>query len=159
MCRFVHYLGEEIGVSQLLIEPSNSLIHRSFHSHERTERLNGDGFGLAWYPPGDGAEPALFRDVTPAWNNANLFNLARVTQSRCVLAHVRAATPGCRSCSSTATPSATGGSPSCTTGKSPALPRFAARCWKGFHRRRSDSSGAPPTPSISLLCSSTSYTG
>ena len=37
--------------------------------------------------------PAVFRSTTPAWNNPNLRELARVTVSHCVLAHVRAATP------------------------------------------------------------------
>ena len=37
-------------------------------------------------------EPAVFRSITPAWNNRNLQNLARVVASDCILAHVRAAT-------------------------------------------------------------------
>jgi len=94
MCRFVLYLGTEITVSSLVTEPANSIIHQSFHSHEREEPLNGDGFGLAWYVPEMSEEPVLFKDVTPAWNNLNLLNLARVIQSSCILAHVRAATPG-----------------------------------------------------------------
>lgn len=94
MCRFVLYLGAEITVSSLVTEPANSIIHQSFHSHEREEPLNGDGFGLGWYVPEMTEEPAIFKDVTPAWNNLNLLNLARVTRSSCVLAHVRAASPG-----------------------------------------------------------------
>jgi len=94
MCRFVLYLGEEISVSSLVTEPENSIIHQSFHSHEREEPLNGDGFGLGWYAPAVSEEPAVFKDITPAWNNINLLNLARVIKSPCVLAHVRAATPG-----------------------------------------------------------------
>jgi predicted glutamine amidotransferase len=34
----------------------------------------------------------VFRSITPAWNNRNLQNLARVVASDCVFAHVRAAT-------------------------------------------------------------------
>ncbi len=94
MCRFVLYLGPPLPLSDLITEPSNSLIHQSFHGHERAERLNGDGFGVAWYVPQMSEEPAVFRCVTPAWNNRNLQQLARVTRSGCVLAHVRAATPG-----------------------------------------------------------------
>ncbi|MFQ5329726.1 MAG: class II glutamine amidotransferase [Thermodesulfobacteriota bacterium] len=94
MCRFVLYLGSEITVGSLVTEPVNSIIHQSFHSHERKEPLNGDGFGLAWYVPEMTEEPALFKDITPAWNNLNLLNLARVTRSSCILAHVRAASPG-----------------------------------------------------------------
>ena len=94
MCRFVLYLGCEITVGSLVTEPENSIIHQSFKSREREEPLNGDGFGIAWYVPEMGEEPAVFKDITPAWNNINLLNLARVTSSSCVLAHVRAATSG-----------------------------------------------------------------
>lgn len=94
MCRFALYLGAELTVSRLVTEPSNSIIHQSFHNLERPEPLNGDGFGLAWYVPEISPEPGLFRSISPAWNNQNLFHLARVTRSRCILAHIRAATPG-----------------------------------------------------------------
>ncbi|MDH3403756.1 MAG: class II glutamine amidotransferase [Acidobacteriota bacterium] len=93
MCRFSLYLGDELTVSSLVTEPANSIIHQSFHSHERIEPLNGDGFGLAWYAA-EHTEPALFKEVNPAWNSFNLQSLARVTRTRCLLAHVRAATPG-----------------------------------------------------------------
>ena len=94
MCRFALYLGSPILVSSLITDPSNSIIHQSFHSHERKEPLNGDGFGLAWYVPEISDEPSLFKDLSPAWNNANLLQLARVTRTPCLLAHVRAASPG-----------------------------------------------------------------
>ncbi len=76
MCRFALYLGREITISSLVTEPANSIIHQSFHSHERAEPLNGDGFGLAWYAPELTEEPDLFKKVTPAWNNLDLLNLA-----------------------------------------------------------------------------------
>ncbi len=94
MCRFVLYRGSEITVSSLVTVPSNSLIHQSFDNQEREEPLNGDGFGVAWYAPEVDNAPALFRSISPAWNNQNLRHLARVTHSPTILAHVRAATPG-----------------------------------------------------------------
>ena len=94
MCRFAMYLGDEIRLESLVTEPANSLIHQSFHSSEQEEPLNGDGFGVAWYVPDLSDEPALYKEVSPAWNNLNLLNLAAVTKSNCILAHVRAATPG-----------------------------------------------------------------
>ncbi|MGS2723179.1 class II glutamine amidotransferase [Porticoccus sp. GXU_MW_L64] len=94
MCRFALYLGNRsIPVSALVTEPEHSLIHQSYQSRERSEPLNGDGFGVAWYADKD-PQPALFKDISPAWSNTNLRHLARVTQSRCILAHVRAATAG-----------------------------------------------------------------
>ena len=94
MCRFVLYLGEPLHLSSLVTAPENSLIHQSFDARERDEPLNGDGFGVAWYAPEAELDAALFRSITPAWNNQNLRHLARVTKSRCVLAHVRAASDG-----------------------------------------------------------------
>jgi len=92
MCRLMLYLGPEATLSALIVEPEHSLIRQSVHSKEREEPLNGDGFGIGWYASGHSAEPAVFRSITPAWNNRNLQNLARVVTSDCVLAHVRAAT-------------------------------------------------------------------
>jgi predicted glutamine amidotransferase len=92
MCRFTLYLGPALQLSSLLTDPAHSLIRQSTHSQERAEPLNGDGFGIGWYAPELSREPAVFRSVTPAWNNRNLSNLARVVASSCILAHVRAAT-------------------------------------------------------------------
>ena len=92
MCRFTLYLGPPVRLSSLLLDPSHSLIKQSVNSHERSEPLNGDGFGVGWYAHEFSNEPAVFRSITPAWNNRNLHNLARVVASSCVLAHVRAAT-------------------------------------------------------------------
>jgi predicted glutamine amidotransferase len=86
------YLGPETRLSSLIVEPKHSLIRQSVQSQEREEPLNGDGFGIGWYASERSAEPAVFRSITPAWNNRNLQNLARVVASDCVLAHVRAAT-------------------------------------------------------------------
>jgi predicted glutamine amidotransferase len=92
MCRFVFYHGPPLLMSALLTQPSHSLIRQSFASEDRSEPLNGDGFGVAWYAPELTPEPAAFRMITPAWNDRNLFDLARVVQSRTIMAHVRAAT-------------------------------------------------------------------
>ncbi len=94
MCRFLLYIGAEVLVSDLITEPENSLINQSFHSIEREEPLNGDGFGLAWYVHAISQHPGIFRSISPAWSNRNLRHLARITRSHCVLAHVRAASEG-----------------------------------------------------------------
>jgi glutamine amidotransferase len=93
MCRFVMYLGPEITLSSLITEPSHSLIRQSTHSRERSEPMNGDGFGVAWFRREVDPHPGVFRSVSPAWSNRNLRSLARVTRSPCVMAHVRAASP------------------------------------------------------------------
>ncbi len=94
MCRFVLYMGPSIQMDSLITKPTHSIIVQSYHATEREEPLNGDGFGVAWYRPQPGEYPALFRSVSPAWNNQNLINLSRVLESHCILAHVRAASPG-----------------------------------------------------------------
>jgi glutamine amidotransferase len=94
MCRFTLYLGPPVRLATLLTEPSHSLIRQSFESEERAEPLNGDGFGVGWYAPRLTSEPAVFHAITPAWNNQNLRSIANVVTSPCILAHVRAASPG-----------------------------------------------------------------
>jgi len=93
MCRFTLYMGDSVSLASLVTEPENSLINQSIRAREREEPLNGDGFGVVWYVPAH-KSPGRFRSVSPAWSNQNLAELARVTASPCVLAHVRAATQG-----------------------------------------------------------------
>ncbi|HUF74776.1 MAG TPA: class II glutamine amidotransferase, partial [Longimicrobiales bacterium] len=94
MCRFTLYLGPPVRLATLLTEPTHSLIHQSFQSTERSEPLNGDGFGVGWYAPRLTPAPAVFHAITPAWNNRSLHSIARVVTSPCILAHVRAASAG-----------------------------------------------------------------
>ncbi len=87
-------MGPEIRMGSLITEPTHSIIVQSYQSAEGEEPLNGDGFGVAWYPPDKGEAPAVFKSVSPAWNDQNLLSLSRVIHSHCILAHVRAASPG-----------------------------------------------------------------
>ncbi len=72
MCRFVAYLGKPIVVDELLLKPTNSLVHQSYDAGEMSVALNGDGFGLGYYVHHISERPGLFRSITPAWNNRNL---------------------------------------------------------------------------------------
>lgn len=94
MCRFLCYRGPEILLADLLYKPTNSLIRQSFHARERTEPLNGDGFGVGWYAPQISSTPCIFTSVTPAWSNQNLRRLSEHVKSSTFFAHVRAASPG-----------------------------------------------------------------
>lgn len=94
MCRFTFYQGRPIRIGSLITEPKHSLINQSINAQEREEPLNGDGFGLAWYQHAISSEPALFKSISPAWNNNNLQELCRIIETDCILAHVRAATQG-----------------------------------------------------------------
>lgn len=94
MCRFVVYMGKKsILLSDILIKPEHSLIKQSLLSRESRTVTNGDGFGLGWYTTFS-KNPALFTSLFPAWNDRNLFYLARKTQAPLFFGHVRAASSG-----------------------------------------------------------------
>ncbi|MGH9948562.1 MAG: class II glutamine amidotransferase [Pyrinomonadaceae bacterium] len=94
MCRFLGYLGNEILLADLISRPANSLIRQSYKSKERSEPLNGDGFGIGWYSPQVSPDACVFTSITPAWSNRNLLNLIEHIRSACFFAHIRAASPG-----------------------------------------------------------------
>ncbi len=94
MCRFALYMGPAITVDSLTTRPEHSILKQSLHAEEREDPTNGDGYGIGWYVPEIGPEPALYRSGAPAWNDPNLLHVSRVAKSPCILAHVRAASPG-----------------------------------------------------------------
>lgn len=95
MCRLAAYLGTEIPLENIIAKPRHSLLVQSLDAQEAKLRVNGDGFGIAWY--GHLPEPGLFKDVLPAWADTNLRSICRLVRSPLFLAHVRAATTGATS--------------------------------------------------------------
>jgi predicted glutamine amidotransferase len=91
VCRYLSYLGDPIRFGDLVYKPENSLIHQAAEAMESRTRINADGFGVGWYNPAVHPEPAVFKDISPAWNNANLRSLSDKVSAPCILAHVRAA--------------------------------------------------------------------
>ncbi|MCC3860125.1 class II glutamine amidotransferase [Pseudemcibacter aquimaris] len=94
MCRFVGYKGNPITVADLLIRSENSLIVQSIDAKESIKPVNGDGFGLGWYPEHSDPEPGVFTSIEPAWSNRNLRRLSEKIVTSCFFAHVRDATIG-----------------------------------------------------------------
>src|SRR5215213_4333260 len=88
MCRWLAYSGSPILLRDALYAPAHSLIEQSLHSRLGAEATNGDGFGVGWY--GAGEMPAVFREIAPAWNDANLHEVAGHVTSPLFLAHIRA---------------------------------------------------------------------
>jgi glutamine amidotransferase len=82
--------GQPVIVEELLFKTPHGLIDQSLHSRLGVETTNGDGFGLGWYGAGDG--PGVYRNVAPAWGDANLRELAAHIESHMFIAHVRATT-------------------------------------------------------------------
>ncbi len=95
MCRLTAYIGAEIPLENIIAKPKHSLLVQSHDAMEAKLRVNGDGFGIAWY--GHLPEPGLYKDVLPAWSDSNLPSICRLVQSGLFLAHVRAATTGATS--------------------------------------------------------------
>lgn len=93
MCRWLAYSGDPLTPSTVVLDTKHSLVDQSLNSPLGNETVNGDGFGLGWYPsaPEKGARPALFRSIEPAWYDENLRELGRAVQSSLFFAHVRAA--------------------------------------------------------------------
>src|SRR5947209_25901 len=89
MCRWLAYSGSPILLDKALYAPAHSLIDQSLHSELGAEATNGDGFGIGWYD--DLPTPGVFRSIEPAWNDANLRELAGHVRSSLFFAHIRAA--------------------------------------------------------------------
>lgn len=90
MCRWLTYCGEPIYLDSVIFEKQNSLIQQSLNARRSHVTTNGDGFGIGWYS--ERPVPGTYRDILPAWNDANLRSIAHQIRSGLFLAHVRAST-------------------------------------------------------------------
>lgn len=98
MCRWIAYTGKSIFMDELITRPEHSLVEQSFDTKMNYKAdgnlwaTNGDGFGVGWY--NKHAEPGLFKDATPAWNDENLHEICTQTKAHIFMAHIRASTNG-----------------------------------------------------------------
>lgn len=75
MCRLLFYKGRSVLLAEIAVKPENSIVHQArdgaYHpgvtdlSHKRNIRVNGDGFGIAWYSDDTSKGSCLFRFVAP----------------------------------------------------------------------------------------------
>jgi predicted glutamine amidotransferase len=86
----VAYAGPETYLEDILFHQTNTIVSQSLSAKEPVFTTNGDGFGVAWYT--SRTEAGLFKDVLPAWNDANLRSLAAHIRTRLFFAHMRATT-------------------------------------------------------------------
>ena len=92
MCRLLAYLGSEISLNELIINPEHSLEKQAWQPRElREAKLNADGFGIGWY---HNRQPRRYRQPIPIWNDPNLHDLSQSMISDLWFAMVRSATPG-----------------------------------------------------------------
>jgi predicted glutamine amidotransferase len=89
MCRWLAYSGAPILLGDVLYEGPNSLVGQSLNSKLGAEPVNGDGFGVGWYGAPD--TPGVYRSIEPAWNDANLRELAGHITAPLFFTHIRAA--------------------------------------------------------------------
>jgi glutamine amidotransferase len=96
MCRMTAYLGgPEATLSSLVLEPEHSLLVQSYAPKEMMSGVvNADGFGVGWYAPWSGDEPAVYRSDGPLWSDRSFASIAPKIRARTILAAVRSATPG-----------------------------------------------------------------
>ncbi|CUK19595.1 putative glutamine amidotransferase [Ruegeria denitrificans] len=73
-----------------MTSPVNSLIQQAQAARESITETNADGFDLAWYD--QRTAPGIYKDVHPAWADANLHSVAEQVSLGLFLAHVRAST-------------------------------------------------------------------
>jgi predicted glutamine amidotransferase len=88
MCRWMAYSGSPVLAEELLFRPVHSIIDQSLHAKLGGVTTNGDGFGIGWY--GDGAAPAVYKNILPAWSDENLREVAGQIRTPLMFAHVRA---------------------------------------------------------------------
>src|SRR3954447_7030277 len=89
MCRWLAYSGSPILIHEALYEGPNSLVHQSLASRLGAQPTNGEGCGVGWYGATD--TPGVFRSTEPAWNDANLREIAGHIRSPLFFTHIRAA--------------------------------------------------------------------
>lgn len=92
----VAYLGEpEVTLSSLVLEPGHSLMVQSYAPKEMMSGVvNADGFGVGWYVPWSGEEPAVYRSNASLWSDRSFAGIAPKVRARTILGAVRSATPG-----------------------------------------------------------------
>lgn len=92
MCRHLGWLGKEVSISSLVLDPPHSLRQQSYAPHRQQHgRMNADGWGVGFF---DGTTPRRWRSTTPLWGEASFFSVAPALHSHCGIASVRSATPG-----------------------------------------------------------------
>ncbi len=92
MCRHLGWLGTDVSVSSLVLDPPYGLRVQSYAPRRQKHcLLNADGWGVGFF---DGAMPRRWRSVAPLWGDVSFDSVAPALRSHCVVAAVRSATVG-----------------------------------------------------------------
>lgn len=90
MCRLLSWIGSSRYLDEFVLKADQSLVMQSRAALIGHTTVNADGFGLAWYSEHD--TPCIYKDIHPAWSDANLEQIAAHTKAEVFLAHVRSST-------------------------------------------------------------------
>jgi glutamine amidotransferase len=92
MCRHLGWLGADVSISSLVLDPPNGLRVQSYAPRRQKHcLLNADGWGVGFF---DGAVPRRWRSAAPLWGDTSFDSVAPALHSHCVVAAVRSATVG-----------------------------------------------------------------
>jgi gamma-glutamyl hercynylcysteine S-oxide hydrolase len=92
MCRHLGWLGADVTVSSLMLDPPQGLRVQSYAPRRQKHcLLNADGWGVGFF---DGDVPRRWRSAAPLWGDTSFDSVAPALRSHCVVAAVRSATVG-----------------------------------------------------------------
>jgi gamma-glutamyl hercynylcysteine S-oxide hydrolase len=92
MCRHLGWLGNQVSVASLVLDPPNGLRVQSYSPRRQKHGLmNADGWGVGFV---DGDEVRRWKSAAPLWGDASFASVAPALRSECVVAAVRSATVG-----------------------------------------------------------------
>ena len=96
MCRHLGWLGNEVTVSALVLDPPHGLRVQSYAPRRQKHGLmNADGWGVGFFEGfSDEEVPRRWRSAAPLWGDASFDSVAPALRSNCVVAAVRSATVG-----------------------------------------------------------------
>ncbi|MGD1241984.1 ergothioneine biosynthesis protein EgtC [Mycobacterium seoulense] len=96
MCRHLGWLGADVTVSSLVLDPPYGLRVQSYAPRRQKHGLlNADGWGVGFFDVSPGGQvPRRWRSPAPLWGDASFASVAPALRSHCVVAAVRSATVG-----------------------------------------------------------------
>ena len=94
MCRHLGWLGADVSVASLMLDPPHGLRVQSYAPRRQKHGLmNADGWGVGFFDS-DGKTPRRWRSPAPLWGDVSFDSVAPALRSHCVVAAVRSATVG-----------------------------------------------------------------
>lgn len=137
MCRHLGWLGADVTVSSLVLDPPHGLRVQSYAPRRQKHCLmNADGWGVGFFDrASEGVLPRRWRSAAPLWGDVSFESVAPALRSHCVVAAVRSATVGMPIEASATAP-------------------FTDGRWLLSHNGVVDRSVLPPAQSVESLCDS-----